>query len=162
MRLFLTLVYDRRQRGGQLKSREDLREAMLEGAAKRLRPKPDDRGHDDHRLGSGALEHGHGSGRDEVHRWLDDRWTFQLVPARAQRLSRGFRDLERARVGSCLDLSRFAGKRGAAGRSKKRTVSGTDSRNREIFDETLVERHGWGKNELHSHPTELRSVGVLF
>ncbi len=39
MLLYLTLAYDRQQREGRLNSREDLREAIVEGAAKRLRPK---------------------------------------------------------------------------------------------------------------------------
>jgi copper/silver efflux system protein len=39
MLLYLTLAYDRQQRAGHLRSREDLRETIVEGAAKRLRPK---------------------------------------------------------------------------------------------------------------------------
>ena len=39
MLLYLTLAYDRQQREGRLRSREDLRETIVEGAAKRLRPK---------------------------------------------------------------------------------------------------------------------------
>jgi Cu(I)/Ag(I) efflux system membrane protein CusA/SilA len=39
MLLYLTLAHDRWGREGRLRSREDLREAIVEGAAKRLRPK---------------------------------------------------------------------------------------------------------------------------
>ena len=39
MLLYLSLAHDRRQRDGQLRTHEDLREAIVEGAAKRLRPK---------------------------------------------------------------------------------------------------------------------------
>ena len=39
MMLYLTLAYDRHQREGRLRSRDDLRETIVEGAAKRLRPK---------------------------------------------------------------------------------------------------------------------------
>jgi Cu(I)/Ag(I) efflux system membrane protein CusA/SilA len=39
MLLYLKLAYDRRQREGRINSHEDLREAIVEGAAKRLRPK---------------------------------------------------------------------------------------------------------------------------
>jgi copper/silver efflux system protein len=39
MLLYLTLAYDRQQREGRLRSREELRETIVEGAAKRLRPK---------------------------------------------------------------------------------------------------------------------------
>jgi Cu(I)/Ag(I) efflux system membrane protein CusA/SilA len=39
MLLYLTLAYDRRKRDGQLRSAADLRETIVEGAAKRLRPK---------------------------------------------------------------------------------------------------------------------------
>ena len=39
MLLYLTLAYDRHQREGRLRSREALRETIVEGAAKRLRPK---------------------------------------------------------------------------------------------------------------------------
>ena len=39
MLLYLTLAYDRHQREGRLRSYDDLREAIVEGAAKRLRPK---------------------------------------------------------------------------------------------------------------------------
>jgi copper/silver efflux system protein len=39
MLLYLTLAYDRRLREGRLNSFEDLRETIVEGAAKRLRPK---------------------------------------------------------------------------------------------------------------------------
>ncbi len=39
MLLYLTLAYERRQRAGHLRSRADLREAIVDGAAKRLRPK---------------------------------------------------------------------------------------------------------------------------
>jgi hypothetical protein len=39
MLLYLTLAYDRRVREGRLRSLDDLRESIVEGAAKRLRPK---------------------------------------------------------------------------------------------------------------------------
>jgi len=39
MLLYLTLAYERRKRDGQLHSAADLRETIVEGAAKRLRPK---------------------------------------------------------------------------------------------------------------------------
>jgi Cu(I)/Ag(I) efflux system membrane protein CusA/SilA len=39
MLLYLTLAYDRHQREGRLRSFDDLRETIVEGAAKRLRPK---------------------------------------------------------------------------------------------------------------------------
>jgi Cu(I)/Ag(I) efflux system membrane protein CusA/SilA len=39
MLLYLTLAYDRQKREGRLRSYGDLREAIVEGAAKRLRPK---------------------------------------------------------------------------------------------------------------------------
>ncbi len=39
MLLYLTLAYDRHAREGKLRSYDDLREAIVEGAAKRLRPK---------------------------------------------------------------------------------------------------------------------------
>ena len=39
MLLYLTLAYDREQREGRLRSFDDLRETIVEGAAKRLRPK---------------------------------------------------------------------------------------------------------------------------
>jgi Cu(I)/Ag(I) efflux system membrane protein CusA/SilA len=39
MLLYLTLAHRRKQRDGTLRTREDLREAIVEGAAKRLRPK---------------------------------------------------------------------------------------------------------------------------
>jgi Cu(I)/Ag(I) efflux system membrane protein CusA/SilA len=39
MLLYLTLAYDRHVREGRLRSLEDLRESIVEGAAKRLRPK---------------------------------------------------------------------------------------------------------------------------
>ncbi len=39
MLLYLTLAYDRHQREGRLTSRAELRETIVEGAAKRLRPK---------------------------------------------------------------------------------------------------------------------------
>ncbi len=39
MLLYLTLAYDRHQQEGRLESRADLRETIVEGAAKRLRPK---------------------------------------------------------------------------------------------------------------------------
>ena len=39
MLLYLTLAYDRHEREGRLRSQDDLREAIVEGAAKRLRPK---------------------------------------------------------------------------------------------------------------------------
>ncbi len=39
MLLYLTLAYDRHQREGRLRSYDDLRDAIVEGAAKRLRPK---------------------------------------------------------------------------------------------------------------------------
>jgi copper/silver efflux system protein len=39
MLLYLTLAYDRHKREGRLRSHSDLREAIVEGAAKRLRPK---------------------------------------------------------------------------------------------------------------------------
>ncbi|HEV8246429.1 MAG TPA: CusA/CzcA family heavy metal efflux RND transporter [Polyangiaceae bacterium] len=39
MLLYLTLAYDRHQREGRLVTRDDLRETIVEGAAKRLRPK---------------------------------------------------------------------------------------------------------------------------
>ena len=39
MLLYLTLAYDRHAREGRLRSLEDLRESIVEGAAKRLRPK---------------------------------------------------------------------------------------------------------------------------
>ena len=39
MLLYLTLAYDRHEREGRLRSYDDLREAIVEGAAKRLRPK---------------------------------------------------------------------------------------------------------------------------
>src|SRR6185503_13741600 len=39
MLLYLTLSHARRRRDGVLRTREDLREAIVEGAAKRLRPK---------------------------------------------------------------------------------------------------------------------------
>ena len=39
MLLYLTLAYDRHKRDGRLRSYDDLREAIVEGAAKRLRPK---------------------------------------------------------------------------------------------------------------------------
>ena len=39
MLLYLTLAYDRHKREGRLRSYDDLREAIVEGAAKRLRPK---------------------------------------------------------------------------------------------------------------------------
>jgi Cu(I)/Ag(I) efflux system membrane protein CusA/SilA len=39
MLLYLTLAYDRHEREGRLRNWDDLREAIVEGAAKRLRPK---------------------------------------------------------------------------------------------------------------------------
>jgi Cu(I)/Ag(I) efflux system membrane protein CusA/SilA len=39
MLLYLKLAYSQRRREGRLQTREDLREAIVEGAAKRLRPK---------------------------------------------------------------------------------------------------------------------------
>ena len=39
MLLYLTLAYDRHEREGRLRNRDDLREVIVEGAAKRLRPK---------------------------------------------------------------------------------------------------------------------------
>jgi len=39
MLLYLSLAYDRHRREGRLRSRQDLRETIVEGAAKRLRPK---------------------------------------------------------------------------------------------------------------------------
>jgi Cu(I)/Ag(I) efflux system membrane protein CusA/SilA len=39
MLLYLTLAYARRQRAGKLNGESDLRETIVEGAAKRLRPK---------------------------------------------------------------------------------------------------------------------------
>jgi Cu(I)/Ag(I) efflux system membrane protein CusA/SilA len=39
MLLYLTLAHDKRERAGTLRSRHDLREAIVEGAAQRLRPK---------------------------------------------------------------------------------------------------------------------------
>jgi Cu(I)/Ag(I) efflux system membrane protein CusA/SilA len=39
MLLYLTLAYQRRRREGRLQTYDDLRETIVEGAAKRLRPK---------------------------------------------------------------------------------------------------------------------------
>ena len=39
MLLYLDLAYSQRRREGRLQTRADLREAIVEGAAKRLRPK---------------------------------------------------------------------------------------------------------------------------
>ena len=39
MLLYLTLAYDKHERAGLLRSRAELRETIVEGAAKRLRPK---------------------------------------------------------------------------------------------------------------------------
>ena len=56
MLLYLTLAHRAREASGRLRDAADLEEAIVEGAARRIRPEADDGGHHDPRAHAAALE----------------------------------------------------------------------------------------------------------
>ena len=96
MLLYLTLAHRSWTREGRLRTQDDLREAIVEGAAKRIRPKLMTVLTMLIGLRAGPVEHRHRRRRDEAHRRADDRRPRDVVPARAHRVSGHICDLEGA------------------------------------------------------------------
>ena len=99
MLLYLTLAHRRWRDDGRLRTAADLREAIVEGAARRIRPEADDRPDHDDRAHPGVVEHGHRRGRDEANRRADGRRPGHVVRARADRVPRDLRAVEGPRPG---------------------------------------------------------------
>ena len=115
MLLYLDLAYEEaRREGPPAKSRRDLREAIVHGAAKRLRPKFMTVATMFLGLASHHVGHGHRVRRDEAHRRADGRRHLHLVPSRARRLSGDLRGLEVACPCENLEDGRGVRVRGAA------------------------------------------------
>jgi hypothetical protein len=94
MLLYLTLAQRERAARGRLATQRDLEEAIVEGAARRIRPKLMTVAHDDARPAAAALEQRHRRRRDEADRGADGRRARHLVRTRAGRLPGAVRDLE--------------------------------------------------------------------
>ena len=127
MLLYLDLAYEQAKKEGRLRSLAALQEAIVHGAAKRLRPKfmtvattfigllPDHVG-DGHRVG-----------REEAHRRADDRRHLHVVPARAHRLSGHLRDLEVALRGEAGSLPRRSMRERGSGHTSTDKRTDTDA-----------------------------------
>ena len=87
MLLYLDLAYDQMKARGQMRNREDLREAIYHGAVKRVRPKVMTRRLRVLWAGPDHVVSGSGSRRHEADRSANDRWPVHIVPDGAARLS---------------------------------------------------------------------------
>ena len=100
MLLYLKLAHGAPRDEGRMRSPADLREAIVEGAARAHPPEADDRAHHLHRPAAGDVEHRHRRRRHEAHRRAHGRRPGDLVPARADRLSGDLRAVEGSRHGA--------------------------------------------------------------
>ena len=98
MLLYLTLAHRERRAAGRLRTPADLEDAIVEGAARRIRPKLMTVRHHDPRADAAALERRHGRGRDEAYRSADGGRARDFVPARVAGLPRALRRLEEPRT----------------------------------------------------------------
>ena len=94
MLLYLDLAYEKASREGRLRTLADLQEAIVDGAAKRMRPKVMTVATMFVGPGPDHVVHRHRVGRDEADRRADGRRHLHLVRARAGRLPGDLRDLE--------------------------------------------------------------------
>ena len=119
MLLYLDIAYEQARKEGRLRTLEELRAAIIEGAVKRLRPKfmtvtttfiglvPD-------HVGDRRRRRHH-----ETHRRADDRRHPDLLPARAARLPGDLRDLEVELRAEAWTRRRGVRRRGDAGRVRR-------------------------------------------
>ena len=88
MLLYLDIAYEDARREGRLRSAGDLREAILHGAVKRIRPEVHDRRDDVHGPRADHVVGRRRRRRHEADRRADDRRHLHVVRPRAGRLSR--------------------------------------------------------------------------
>ena len=94
MLLFLDLSYDDAKRQGRMKTCADLKEAIIHGAVKRIRPKMMTVMADVHGPDADHVVTGHRRGHDEAHRGPDDRRHLHILHPGAAGLPGDLRHLE--------------------------------------------------------------------
>ena len=107
MLLYLDLAFDERRLAGRMNSVADLREAIMHGAVKRIRPKVMTVATMFVGLAPIMWSHGRGRGCDEAHRRADDRRHLHFVSFGTGGLSGNLRGMEMAigKAAICLILS---------------------------------------------------------
>ena len=94
MLLYLDTAYEKWKGQGKMRTLEDLREAISEGAVKRIRPEDDDRDGDHHGSFADHVEPWRRSRCDETDRRAHDRRNHHFLRPGADRLPGDLRDLE--------------------------------------------------------------------
>lgn len=97
MLLYLDLAHEAARKSGRLRSLAYLRQAVLHGAAKRIRPEVHDRIRDDHRASPDSLVDGRRRRLDEANRDSHGRGSDNFVPDGIAGVSGSLHDLETAR-----------------------------------------------------------------
>ena len=95
MLLFLDLSYNDALRKGKMQTSDDLREAIIHGAVKRVRPKSHDRHGRDDGINADHVVDGHRRRHDETHRRAHDRRPGHQLHHGTARLSGNLCHLER-------------------------------------------------------------------